>query len=442
MDKIPVLLFPIIKEYLWHSEYRRLLSLFKSLEFRELKKKTVYYNLKGEYSEEFLSNELFRNELLSRIVDKSNQISLYFDADLKEPSIFLHARGVHTLILEDSVVYSHFGNITELSGIHTLEISEGNSDTESLEGLTDISSIRLNSFHGIADVSPLASLCSITLVFCCDLESVDCLGNVHSLCIEHCPRVNISGLGKNNYKLSLIELPQVNDVGHLSKVHNLVIKECPISSVQGLGTVHTLSLVDCGNLAVLDGLGSNNHSVRIQRCQVITDFSPLKNCHKLLIDNCIGFIEGLHVSGVKTLTIRYLWNLVILSGVENVRVLIIEECKNLVNFGTSNMLNQRIKIIHCKKLTDVSLLASVDEVHFTRCYGITDLSCLKGCRKVEWFCPRSRLRKQGMQPLGLFELSNLVRMGNEDDYYFSSDDDSAGEYNTDGFADAGGNSGT
>jgi hypothetical protein len=405
MNKIPELLFPIIQEYLWHSEYRRLLSVFESSEFRELKNKTAYYNLKEEYSEEFLENDLFRNQILSRIVDKSKQISLHFYRQLGNPLVFQLARGVHTLILDDSVDYSYcFNDITEFSGIHTLDMCEGNCKTESLEGLTDISKIRLHGFNGIVDVSPLASVRSVSLAFCCVLESVSCLGNVHTLCIDNCHCVSdISGLGRNNYKISLLELLLITDVNHLARVHNLVIKDCPITGVQSLGAVHTLSLIECSQLAALDGLGVQNRHVRVQGCHDITDFSPLKSCSKVLIDNCKGFTEGSHLSGVNTLTLRFI-DLASLTGVEKVRFLAFEWCKNLTSFGTVQMANQRIELAFCKKLTDVTLLSLVAEVHFVQCPNIADLRCLKDCQRVVWFCPR-----RGPLPLGLSELANITR---------------------------------
>jgi hypothetical protein len=113
---------------------------------------------------------------------------LFFRHNGLDSSLFQHAKGAHGLLLGDAAVEKFVTSVAELLGFDTLEIDGGRCSNRfsSLEGLTGVNKIVLNNFLKLTDFSPLASLYSVTLMFCIFIPSVSCLGNVHTLCFDEC----------------------------------------------------------------------------------------------------------------------------------------------------------------------------------------------------------------------------------------------------------------
>eukprot|EP00599_Poterioochromonas_sp_BG-1_P013901 CAMPEP_0173160570 /NCGR_PEP_ID=MMETSP1105-20130129/17949_1 /TAXON_ID=2985 /ORGANISM="Ochromonas sp., Strain BG-1" /LENGTH=245 /DNA_ID=CAMNT_0014079551 /DNA_START=66 /DNA_END=803 /DNA_ORIENTATION=- len=55
-------------------------------------------------------------------------------------------------------------------------------------------------------------------------------------------------------------------------------------------------------ITTLEGLSSANRIVEISRCHLINDFSVLRQCDKVVIDSCKGFLDISQVRGVRDFT--------------------------------------------------------------------------------------------------------------------------------------------
>ena len=71
---------------------------------------------------------------------------------------------------------------------------------------------------------------------------------------------------KQNFKITLENIPELTDVSALGSVHSLELIDCPnITDVSALGSVHSLILKYCDGIKDVSALGSV-HSLQIWRC--------------------------------------------------------------------------------------------------------------------------------------------------------------------------------
>lgn len=118
-----------------------------------------------------------------------------------------------------------------------------------------------------------------------NITDVSVLSDIHTLDLSDCQVIDVSALG-NTYFLDLSGCEHVSDFSGLSHVNTLLVRGFDnLSDVNALGTVHTLVLSDCWGLTNVSALG-NVHNLFLDHCPNIIDVSALGTVHTLDLSDC------------------------------------------------------------------------------------------------------------------------------------------------------------
>ncbi len=208
-------------------------------------------------------------------------------------------------------------------------------------------SLTLIRCNGIVDVSCLDGLYELTIKECKNIEDISCLHHHHRITIKRC--IGIKDYSRSFYHSRHIKISAevrgcIIDVSQLQQVLSLKLFEVnirntplpkqlkvfsfqyysngnvefPINSLQelklsgypGLKSCHNLSSLQrltlwCLDIPSLDGLGPNIQEVMIGHCNAISDFSPIKNAKRVIIDSCQQFIDSLILMNVEQLIVGF-----------------------------------------------------------------------------------------------------------------------------------------
>ncbi|RHZ37088.1 hypothetical protein DYB31_007254 [Aphanomyces astaci] len=204
------------------------------------------------------------------------------DADL------LHQGSMHTVTLSGcNLGPDHPSTWTDHATMCSLDLSN-NLDIVHVASLAHLHTIHLNR-TSVRVVAPLAHVHTLSLSGCELLEDVSALGGVHTLDLSYCTSVrDVSALGlvhTLNLAGTLVDV-----VADLKTVYDLNLSGCPCISddqVNQLVFNHTLSLMGCGQLTRVDGLG-NVHTLNLANCVGLTDVSMLGHIHTLDLTGCVN----------------------------------------------------------------------------------------------------------------------------------------------------------
>lgn len=208
-------------------------------------------------------------------------------------------------------------------------------------------SLTLIRCNGIVDVLCLDGLYELTIKECKNIEDISCLHHHHRITIKRC--IGIKDYSRSFYHSRHIKISAevrgcIIDVSQLQQVLSLKLFdvnirntplpkqlkvfsfqyysngniEFPINSLQelklsgypGLKSCHNLSSLQrltlwCLDIPSLDGLGPNIQEVKIGHCNAISDFSPIKNAKRVIIDSCQQFIDSLILMNVEQLIVGF-----------------------------------------------------------------------------------------------------------------------------------------
>lgn len=82
-------------------------------------------------------------------------------------------------------------------------------------------------------------------------------------------------------------------------IQEVIVRNCPaFQSLLHFDRIYSVKLVGL-SIDTLIGLGSGNRVVEVDSCPAITDFTLLRHCDKVTINNCEGFQDLDQVRGVK-----------------------------------------------------------------------------------------------------------------------------------------------
>ncbi|RHZ20983.1 hypothetical protein DYB37_001444 [Aphanomyces astaci] len=204
------------------------------------------------------------------------------DADL------LGQGSMHTVTLSGcNLGPDHPSTWTDHATLCSLDLSN-NLDIVHVASLAHLHTIHLNR-TSVRVVAPLAHVHTLSLSGCELLEDVSALGGVHTLDLSYCTSVrDVSALGlvhTLNLAGTLVDV-----VADLKTVYDLNLSGCPCISddqVNQLVFNHTLSLMGCGQLTRVDGLG-NVHTLNLANCVGLTDVSMLGHIHTLDLTGCVN----------------------------------------------------------------------------------------------------------------------------------------------------------
>jgi hypothetical protein len=206
------------------------------------------------------------------------------------------------------------------------------------------------------------------------------------------------------------------DISFLKYMQNVTLGgNNHIQDVSMLCNVEIINLMSLSTLSSLQGLGKRNNKVSISECDLITDFSPLKNVSSVEIISCNGFTESKDVENVSTLLIKSCSNLEDISHLSKVYSLTLVKCeqitnlKNLTNVhdieirqcnGLKDITglgkNYKIVLDSCNRLSDILPLRSIKIVKISRCFLIDDVDDIKD------FIPFLEFQPPEIFPFGFF----------------------------------------
>jgi hypothetical protein len=336
-----------------------------------------------------LASPEFRRAIYQKIQDPRFQLKIIYSSDdltniLQISSCELRletAEGLHEIpdwiqCLKNrrAIELRHNDKITHFDGLSSTVVKlslVSFSALKNLNGLQNLSELRICRSALVEDVSCLFKLKKLVLEVCPNIKDVNSLGNVYDLSIIGCSGIkDVAGL-KNNFRLTIKHCPQLSCVPiqfqavhfttdliitspesfnltklrHCSLVEQINNKHLPLTffehlhtvslsdnnqltDVVGLCQVHSVIITHCNALQDLSGLG-NNKFVKIADCLAVKDFQPLKNIFRVVIENCSGFSDSSHVSNVYHLSVMHCVNLRDVSGFTAVHHLELKYCPQL-----------------------------------------------------------------------------------------------------------------
>jgi hypothetical protein len=312
-----------------------------------------------------------------------------------------HLGKVHVLVLEDCPLVK---DVSRLGAVSILKIACCE-QVINLNGLTRNVNVVLQGLDGIRDFSSLANVSTVGLINC-QIKDISMFRSLVTLHLHGCYQVKnvscLSGLS-STLELFILDCSDVSDITMLGFLKKIVVaNNNKIKSVQGLGQIRSVTLINCSNLSSLKGLGRGNHHVHIGRNDRIKNFSPLKNCFKVVIDSCPSFTKAKDVENVNTLCIKRTHSLEDVSPLFKVQMLVLVKVNIKKICGLHDV--PVVHLVECTKIDDISglgnnrcvllndlwrlesveSLSKVPDVRIVRCDSLRDLRPLKLCERVEW----------------------------------------------------------
>jgi hypothetical protein len=339
-----------------------------------------------------------------------------------------------------------FEDVSGLGNVYDLYIAGCPQVRKGMEALTNNHRLCLNAGKNPTDFSSMRRVVLFSLYKAIDIQGLESFSCLEYLKLVRCSAlrdISILARIKTLKRLVLRNCKFITNVTMFGFLRYLkIFGNIAITDLTGLGSVFHIYLKACHALRSLKGLGVNNHRVYIQECPLISDFSPLKQCHMVLVSDCPGFNKVSDVSDVHSLLLYHIHQLndvsslknvqflvffgcsglTTLEGLENVHTLYISACGNLVSCGNKTMNNDCVRIQACDKLTDVSALSSVRVVRLINCPVIQDVRALKKCVVVEWDPTEETEIETEDYDLenirrGFHELTNVTSGASEDLFY-------------------------
>jgi hypothetical protein len=335
MERLPIEIYSILRDYLVMLDFIYLMNTSKSVE--QNKRKYVIFELNGNYSGIFLQNKAFRKKLRSSVHDFKRQIVLNLQDEIDSSEISNsqksdRGKGLTKEFQKNQVLEYQIGAGCEFS-------------------LSAMKRIVLSNWISL-DQDFLQVLSEVHLIDCPTITDVSCLQNVHTLSISRCRGVT--------------------DVSSLHKVHTLHLSHCEgISSILDLTDNSCLSVVNCPK--VMD----------FRNVRRDAKFS-LEHPHFLQITGLPNEIHEMTFTefpeilfGLKVLTLKF----------DSVAILKIVDCLELTEFPVA-FLKTRMRTVvieQCESLHDVSALGNVLFVSISSCNRLRSLAGLEEPRDFfEW----------------------------------------------------------
>lgn len=142
-----------------------------------------------------------------------------------------------------------------------------------------------------------------------------------------------------------------------------------IKSLDGIEQVSWIRIIDCRSLVDISALrrgGNTRKSVSIEKCQLIKDFSPLRNIYKLQIIHCTNFQElSNSIANVKHLSLK------------DLPILKLPSATSLILSGL-----EKLELVTCPEITDIDCLSSIRDLTIMRCIGIRSYAPLVNNERI------------------------------------------------------------
>lgn len=338
MDKIPEAIFPSIQSFLSHDDYHYFVNTSKRL-FGYIKRRSIYFHLNAEKSNEYLSDPSFRTLLLSKVENGWNQIRIIHEGS--SPSI-LSSIPIHKVISRDfDLPLEVWGNYQSINtgfprAVKTFPLLSSGNLKEVEVSLYPDACINLSIFSNLLkfsmtffsgeDITPLKDIPDLTIRSSPNIKDFSMLGNQEKLQIYDCKGLIDVRSFRNIRKLQLLSCDSLVDVSPLHGIYDLTLQRClKVKDISGLGGHYRFTLLHRPATKII-GFQSLVHiphvsilhcdikdvnvlryakSVNVSTCNYIKDVSALASVKELKIDSNV-LVTGLQALGsVPNLSLIY-----------------------------------------------------------------------------------------------------------------------------------------
>ncbi len=333
---LPDPIYRIIQSFLSKNDYHYLMHSSKK-EFSEIKRLTIYYNLTAERSVQYLTNESFRNQIISLVKNTREQVSLKL------------ARGVDLLptevLLEHSVETVDIYQVDDRTFQHFTKIRNINCWSSPIEQPISFNEIKSMLFvtwpSCLTQELTVSKLERLKINNLIDFhDDVSIFSNIPYLELNSCYNIkDFSSLGPKQKRLFLSGAKYLTDVKSFATVKHLTLHDCQsVEDISSLKNVYHLEIMMCDQIKVM--WREKDHSVH----RIFLYFM------KAAIDSNI-LVEAL-------------------KGITHVRV-------EYPRFYDVSMLSEaKSALVICSEVEDVSALQNARKLILTQARKIQDFSML------------------------------------------------------------------
>ncbi len=352
MDSLPEVLLHEIHTCLSNEDYHYLMNASKRL-FGDVKRKTIYFALNYKSSVQYLQDKEFQDQILSKVENGWNQISVQFDSTLGPlipidlPIHKLHGSFTTYPIRELCVQPS-----TKVKDLSFLFHANYHKEMQDLRAFSHLEKLKISCWNK-SDITPLQSIPDLTIVSCNNVTDFSMLTKQKSLGIWDCLCLTDVSSFRHIRQLEILNCYNFTDVRPLHGIYDLKLERCSrITDISGLGGHHRLTLIDLGYHLI--GYESLLHIPHIYlKNNDISDVSVLRYAKSLILFLCKWVYDVSSLKNVKKLEITSRNNL---KGLESLR-----QIPNLSLKITGNIIDETLlSTFHNHQL---SLLANKLNIH-------------------------------------------------------------------------------
>ncbi len=256
---LPDVILKHLQSFLSYDDIHYFLNS-NQLYFSSLKQETIYFSLNKKKSEEYVEDERFREMILSKVKDGSQQIGLSFDKKYRVPDIcdiiahkinFVREYPYLLKYVSCQVYFlnSKVKDIPFLPMLQDLELVDC-MNIKDFSNLSHLKKLELSDAPQLTDISPLQNIPHLTLTKCPNIQDFSILSSKRQmfLSIHQSPISNVSFL-RNIQTVELCLCDQLVDVSPLYGIKNLLLMSCSnIRDISGLGKHHRLTIFHCRSI--------------------------------------------------------------------------------------------------------------------------------------------------------------------------------------------------
>jgi hypothetical protein len=384
-DKWPTDLLFILRELLTCLEYHRLMNTSQEL-FQSIRKKTVVFALGFRRSINFVLDEDWKNELISKVEYPDNQIELSFFIDkcaafsdfsgyLSLPSFRNHLPRKYeyhfcpvpfaTMSYSqfrynlsrnkmETVISFSFPSVDEISQIPQIQFS--NSCTfrrhfpNYLETFSHLKKVTISAVDA-SSFNCLSRCDSLELSSCWQLTDVSQLGNIRVLLIKESHQLKDIRSLTNNFHIGLFSCSKIENYDSLS--NSAIIQLSDQNNVEP-GVFRKVRQLDLTNCKFTKSCRFNSESVRF----LLVKDPPVDFFQQNVFHRCRAVVVSQYKRKLD------------LTIFKNVNSLTLQYCKKLTSLSSLVGNNHtELTIRYCEKITDFSPFAEIPhviiELHFS-----------------------------------------------------------------------------
>lgn len=333
MDSLPEVLLREIQSCLSNDDYHYLMNASKRL-FGDVKRKTIYFALNQKSSVQYLQDKEFQDQILSKVENGWNQISVQCDNTLTSklipanlPIHKLH--GTFTflpielwnnyqstrLTYQSKDLKDDFPILTKVKDLSFIFNAYSETDVKDVTAFSHLEKLKI-SWWDKSDIKPLQSIPDLTIVSCNNVTDFSMLNQQNSLRIWNCFRLTDVSSFRSIRQLDLLNCDNFTDVRPLHGIYDLRLEGCSgITDISGLGGHYRLTLIDLDSHLI--GYESLLHipHIYLKNCS-ISNVSVLCYAKSVILFSCKWVFDISSLKNIKKLDIVSYNKLI---GLENLR---------------------------------------------------------------------------------------------------------------------------